>query len=101
MRGLFGKKDSKVIQPLNGYNKGGRSVVKKEKYYKNKYLIALYDSDDFPFLVVSNVKELAESTGKNYNILQSSLSHQKNAICVNGKKYKVYLIPVDEEEEDL
>lgn len=69
----------------------------KERLYKDKYLIALYDKDDFLFLVASNVKELAELTNKKYDCVQSTLSHRLDKLFVNGVKYTIHLIPYDEE----
>lgn len=70
-----------------------------EHLYKNKYLIALYDQDDFPFIVASNVKELALLTGRKEECLQSTLSRKKKSIYIKGKSYKIYLILYNEEEE--
>lgn len=73
----------------------------KERLYKDKYLIALYDKDDFLFLVASNVKELAELTNKNYDCIQSTLSHRLNHLIVDGVKNMIHLIPYDEEGNEL
>lgn len=70
----------------------------KSKFYKGKYLIAIYDEDDYPFIIADNVKELAKITGKKIDILQSSISHQTKGIVLNGRRYRIYLIPIKEEK---
>lgn len=72
----------------------------EDRLYKDKYLIALYDKDDFLFLVASNVKELAELTNKKYDCIQSTLSHRIGKLIVDGVKYTIHLIP-DEERNEL
>lgn len=73
--------------------------MQSERYYKGKYLIAVYDDEDYPYCVVSSVRELAEVTGKKPSVLRSSLSHKSNGIIVRGKKCKIHLIPIEEDEE--
>lgn len=54
------------------------------RLYKDKYLIALYDKDDFLFMVASNVSELARLTNKKYDCIQSTLSHRIDKLIVDG-----------------
>lgn len=76
-------------------------------YYKNKYLIALYDKDDFIFAVADNVYDLLELTSipvnsTTLNQMTSKIGHalaRKNKkIYINGKALFIHLIPVNEEE---
>lgn len=80
-----------------------------ENYYKNKYLIALYDREDFIFAVADNVKDLLEvlSIPVNATTLNQMTSkigralNRKNKIYVDGKPLFIHLIPVEENEEVL
>lgn len=75
--------------------------MKRESFYKNKYLIALYDSEDYPVIIADNVKELSNLTGKKSKSLYSALARNVKGFNINGQRYQVYLIPIKEEEKNM
>lgn len=68
--------------------------MRKPHFYKNCYLIALYDEDDYPFIIADNVPQLAEMTRRNAGHLWAMLCNNVEWIRVDGKKYTIHLIRV-------
>lgn len=78
------------------------------KLYKNRYCIALYEKDDDTFFTTfDNIYEFVKFQGKEINkqnLIQANNQiykalHNSNTIHFCGRKMKVYLIDLKEEEE--
>lgn len=67
----------------------------KPYFFLGKYIIALYDSDDFPFLVADNIRELSEMTNKKKGCLWATISHKGKYLCIDGHRYTIHLIPMN------
>ena len=67
----------------------------KPYFFLGKYLIALYDSDDFPFVVADNIRELSEMTNKKKQCLASTIANNSKYLCVDGHRYTIHLIPIN------
>ena len=77
----------------------------KNKYYKNKYQIALYNEDETLCYLFDNVKQMTitlKGSTKHINEYQSRLSHfnknSNNKIRHNNQWYYVEFIEVLEDE---
>ena len=81
-------------------------------YYKGRYLIAFYGEDDDTLIdFFDNIREICkykklEMTLQNLNLIQVELyralrrdDHSTNML--NGKKMHVYLIDLEDDDEDL
>lgn len=77
-------------------------------FYLNKYLIALYDKEDFIFAVADNVRDLLTMlhipiTKTTLNQMTSKIGHatkrKKPKINIDGKLLFIHLIPVETKEE--
>ena len=73
------------------------------EYYKGKYLIALYDEEDFPFVVADNIIDLMERleipvNKITKNRMTSKISHaldrDNRKIRFKKKTLFIYLIPI-------
>ena len=79
----------------------GILTVKENLFYRGRYLIALYDKDDFPFGVFDNVKQLASALGMNLNNVHSALGHifrgdPRSRIA----KLNVYFIDMEDDSDE-
>lgn len=82
--------------------------MKSKTFYKQKYLIAIYNLDDDLIAVVDNYKELAEFMGKTVEQAQSALSRRFSPkpqlkslapIIIKKEKCRIYLIEADEQDK--
>lgn len=69
---------------------------KKRKFYKNHFLIALYDLEEQLVGVFDNVHELSKYSGKSVSTISSMLSprHLNAKLRINGKWYRKELIEI-------
>ncbi len=76
-------------------------------FYRNKYLIALYDINDYPVDVYDNVVPMAKALNKGINTMYAILTRafQKwtkgdclYQLIIDGKKCNVHFIEMEEEE---
>ena len=81
------------------------------KYYKNKYFIVFYDKTDENLqYIFNNVKDILKFKNKeinkqNINLLNVELYRALNSEfhftrCLNGEVMRVYIINVEEDEEN-
>ena len=75
------------------------SVKRKNNYYKGKYILALYDSDDNLVSTFDNCHELAIWFDTTYDAIVSGVGRVLSGYCKymlkKSKRYKVYAIEVD------
>lgn len=70
-----------------------------KKYYKNKYMLAVYDKDDELCVVADTIKELAGIIGKAPIDVRKIVNGNKG-FFFNKKRCKVHLIEVEEKDND-
>lgn len=78
------------------------------KFYKNKYLISLYDEDDFIVGTFNTCREVAKflnkTIGSTFCSIGRCLEGKTNSIIGNDNlksRYTVYFTDVSEEMDDL
>lgn len=87
-------------------------IENAEKLYKGKYILAFYEKDDDTLaFIVNNLRDVCKKLGwevnrKNMNYIQVDIyrslrrqNHQTNLF--RGKCYKVYIIDITEDEQDI
>lgn len=67
------------------------------RFYKDKYIIALYDNEDFLYRTFDNVREMSKELNIRENTIFMVLS-RKGGIKINKKLYRLYLIEMNENE---
>ena len=71
----------------------------KNQYYKNKYVIALYDYKSKEIATVcNNIEELSEWTNKNFKCLYLKLYRAKEGIIKLGENVKLYYKCFDKDQ---
>lgn len=71
----------------------------KNQYYKNKYVIALYDYKSKEIATVcNNIEELSEWTNKNFKCLYLKLYRAKEGVIKLGEKVKLYYKCFDKDQ---
>lgn len=71
-------------------------------FYKNKFLISVYDSQDFCVGVYDNINEMVDFLGVNNKTLYSIVSRNKNKNnCINYKNYVIHFINYREVHNDI
>ena len=72
------------------------------RYYKGKYIIALYDTEDNFIDVFDNVNEMAKQLNKKvatiYEYISAKKLHNIQKHQINGKWVQLKLIPIEEKE---
>ena len=90
--------DTTVVNYLRlmGVEVTRKKNYKKQEFYKNRFLICLYDLDEQLVGVFDNVHELSKYCGKSVNGCQCCLTPKKlhNKMRINGKWYRKELIEV-------
>ena len=79
----------------------GRRKGDFAKYYKGKYMLAVYDFDDNLIQVFDNCHQLAEWFDTTYEAIVAGVGRVLSGYCKyllkKGTKYKVYTIDAEEE----
>lgn len=70
----------------------------KNKFYLNRYAIAIYGMDDYLIYIADNVDELSKKFNLKKACVQSTLSHHKTHMNINGKRQQLILIDMEEPE---
>ena len=74
----------------------------EHQFYKDKYIIALYDRSDYLRFVFDSPKEIAEFENSDVRNVYSRISkirHSKHHYMkINGIKLKMYLIEIEDQE---
>ena len=71
-------------------------------FYKNKYLIAVYDKkEDLCIFVCDNLEELNKFLRTKKQSIYSKISREQNNKCLIFEKYIVYLIDIKEKKFDI
>lgn len=85
-----------------------KTSVWDNKFYKNKYLISLYDEDDFIVGSFKNCREVARFLNKPLDSTLCSIGRclegKLNSIIGNDEaksKYTVYFTDISKEKDDL
>ena len=75
--------------------------------YKGKYLIGLYDKEDYPLFIADNAVEFIKAYRRLFGVsdrtrVYRSLKQlrQKNCSCYENTKFKAYLIEADDVTHD-
>lgn len=74
-----------------------KRIKQYKKYYKDKYMIALYDMNDNLFVLFDNCHQMSNFLGKTYNDIYRKLSpkYLNKKLRYKGQWYKKVLISVD------
>lgn len=92
---------------MTKHHKPYKARTSNSLFYRNKYLIALYDINDYPVGVYDNVVPMAKALNKSTNTMYASLTRafQKwikgdglHQLIIDGKKCNVHFIEMEEEE---
>lgn len=83
--------------------KRGRKAGVYNQYYKNKYMLVLYDFDDNLIQIFDNCHQLADYFDTTYDALVAGVGRvingSSNYLKKGRKKYKLYAIEVDLDEK--
>ncbi len=63
----------------------------------NKYFLAVYDNDDFPYINFESYKEAAKFFNTSVDSIRCNVS-RKQKKKFKGKYYKIYKIKLDDED---
>lgn len=76
---------------------------KRDKYYRNKYALAIYDKEGENFIdIFDNIYDLNKWWGNKIEIARAAVTaiyhHKREHLIRNGVKYTLIIVPIDENE---
>ena len=66
----------------------------------NKYCIAMYDEDDYPYMIFENYKEAAKFLHTSKEVIHCNISRKQRKLY-KGKLYMLYKINLDDNDITL
>lgn len=74
-------------------------------FYKKKYLIGVYENDEWLVGLYDNTKDLAKGIGMNINTAHSTVSRlfcgKRDKLNINGKRYDVKFIELNDYDLEI
>ena len=74
-------------------------------FYKGKYLIGVYENDEWLIGLYDNTKDLAKDIGMNINTAYSTMSRlfngKRDKLNINGKRYDVKFIELSDYDLEI
>ena len=74
-------------------------------FYKGKYLIGVYENDEWLYGLYDNTKDLAKDIGMNINTAHSTISrlfcNKRDKLNINGKRYDVKFIELSDYDLEI
>ena len=92
---------------MTKHHKPYKARTTNSEFYRHKYLIALYDMNDYPVDVYDNVVPMAKALNKSINSTHSGISRAfkkwikgdgLHQLIINGVKCNVHFISMEDEK---